>query len=608
MRVDYRRRTAARQPIRYIGSEKADIRFYDGALRRAIGAKNYQVMRANREFPESQEDYGWTYNHAPMLCWWNDHFWVQYLSNPVSEHEPPSHTLLTWSRDGEKWSKPVVIFPQFPLPEGVYTGPEKELLKPGDTAIMHQRMGFYVTNSGRLLVLGFYGVSPRKQVSPNNGWGIARVVREVYADFTFSPVYVIRYNEYGGFQPEHIDFPFYQTSGDPGFIAACDELLGNKLVVRQWWEEQRFDTELFSQSSRQAFCFYTLPDQRVVGLYKHADVNISEDGGESWGDYTRCTSIETSTGKIWGERTEDGRYALVYNPSTDSMHRWPLAVVTSDDGENFDQLLTLTPFVPPTRYEGWAKNLGPQYVRGICEGFPKPMDGHLWVTYSMNKEDIWVCRVPVPITGEETEPIDEDFSDPNIPKWNIYAPSWCRINRCKDSKGLVIRDSDPYDKAIAERVFPESVVLTLQTEIIPKTIGEAGLYLDLTDGRGSTPVRIVFKPDYNLFVKANGVYHKIHSFAVDKVYGITIKADCVLNQFAVWISCEEEELIAKTYRFNTSVHSLERLVFQTKDRVNNYDLESNGKDGSMSDLPNAGRRAPETKFVITMVKTMDHLK
>ena len=103
-------------------------------------------------------------------------------------------------------------------------------------------------------------------------------------------------------------------------------------------------------------------------------------------------------------------------------------------------------------------------------------------------------------------------------------------------------------------------------------------------------------------------YHQIHSFAVDKVYGITIKADCVLNQFAVWISCEEEELIAKTYRFNTSVYSLERLVFQTKDRVNNYDLESNGKDGSMSDLPNAGRRAPETKFVITMVKTMDHLK
>ncbi|HXK97840.1 MAG TPA: six-hairpin glycosidase, partial [Limnochordia bacterium] len=175
-------------PIRYIGLEKADIRFYDGALRHAVGAKHYQVVRANREHPESQEDYGWTYNHAPMLCYWNEHFWIEYLSNPVSEHLPPSHTLLTWSRDGETWSKPVVIFPQYALPEGVYTGPKKELIKPGDTAVMHQRMGFYVSQEGRLLVLGFYGVSPDVHTSPNNGYGIARVVREVYRDFTFSPV------------------------------------------------------------------------------------------------------------------------------------------------------------------------------------------------------------------------------------------------------------------------------------------------------------------------------------------------------------------------------------------------------------------------------------
>lgn len=109
--MNYRQQIAAADPIRYIGSEKADIRFYDGALKHAVGAKHYQVVRANREFPETQEDYGWTYNHAPMLCWWNGHFWIEYLSNPVSEHEPPSHTLLTWSRDGEEWVKPVVIFP-----------------------------------------------------------------------------------------------------------------------------------------------------------------------------------------------------------------------------------------------------------------------------------------------------------------------------------------------------------------------------------------------------------------------------------------------------------------------------------------------------------------
>ncbi|HKM17803.1 MAG TPA: six-hairpin glycosidase [Limnochordia bacterium] len=605
--MNYRQKAAADDPIRYIGSEKADIRFYDGALRHAVGAKHYQVVRANREYPEAQEGYGWTYNHAPMLCWWNDHFWIEYLSNPVSEHKPSSHTLLAWSRDGENWEKPVVVFPQYVLPQGVYTGPKKELLKAGDTAIMHQRMGFYVTQDGRLLVLGFYGISPEVRTSPNNGYGIARVVREVYKEFTFSPIYVIRYNEHGGFKPADVAFPFYQTSSDPGFVKACDELLGNKLVIRQWWEEQRFDVELFPQPSRQAFCWYTLPDQRVVGLYKHALANFSSDGGKTWSEFCKCHSIETSTGKIWGERTSDGRYALIYNPSTDSMHRWPLAAATSDDGINFDDLLALTIHVPPTRYAGWAKNLGPQYVRGICEGYPKPGGGHLWLTYSMNKEDIWVCKVPVPITGVERDPVDEDFTDPALPKWNIYAPKWCRVYACREHQRLVITDSDPYDQAIAERVFPESAVVTVRTRVIAQSIGLAGLYVDLADRRSSVPVRLVFKHDQHLYIKSNGVYNDVGRFALDQVYDLAIKADCALNQFSVAVETNGHRLVDKACKFNASVHSIERLVFHTKQRVNYYDLEANGKDGSMPDLPGAGRRSQETRFCIAMVKTEQSL-
>lgn len=606
--MNYKESIFAKEPVSFCGNEKADIRFFDGALRHAIGAKHYQVVRANREHPETQEDYGWTYNHAPMLCFWNDTFFIEYLSDRVSEHEPPSHTLLTWSKNGEEWTKPVVVFPQYILPEGVYNGPKKELLKKGDTAIMHQRMGFYVSKDNRLLVLGFYGVSPDVHTSPNNGYGIARVVREVYKDFTFSPIYVIKYNEFGGFKKENVDFPFYKDSGDEGFIKACDELLKNKLVTRQWWEEQRFDTEFFKQPGAQAFCYYSIDDKKVVGLYKNALVTISEDGGETWGEFVKCSSIETSTGKIWGEKTQDGNYALVYNPSTDSMHRWPLAVATSKDGIHFYNLLSLTPHVPPTRYEGWAKNLGPQYVRGICEGYPKPNDGHMWLTYSMNKEDIWVCKVPVPISGVEMEPINEDFRDCNIPKWNIYSPKWAKIDVCSKNKCLVIRDSDPYDKAIAERAFVESLVLTVETEIIPKSVGEAGLYIDLTDKTGSTPVRILFKNDFCIYVKSNGVYNKVSAYGLEKSYAVKIKADCVLNTFDVKISCEGKEILNKTYKFSTSVYSLERFVLQTKDKINFYDLESNGKDGSMKDLPNSGKRLPETKFYVSMVKTTEHIK
>jgi len=607
--MNYRKKVYANEPISFCGNEKADIRFYDGALRHAIGTKQYQVVRANREHPETQDDYGWTYNHAPMICFWNGRFFVEYLSDRVGEHEPPSHTLLTWSENGKDWVKPVVVFPEYPLPEGVYTGPKKELLKKGDTAIMHQRMGFYITKDNRLFVLGFYGVSPEIHTNPNNGYGIARVVREVYEDLTFSPIYVIRYNEYGGFKKENVEFPFYKESEDEGFIKGCDELLSNKLVVRQWWEEQRFDTELFKQPSAAAFCYYTTDDNKVIGLYKNSLVNVSEDGGETWSEFVRCASIATSTAKMWGERTEDGNYALVYVPSTDSMHRWPLAVATSPDGRHFYNLLALTTQVPPTRYVGAMKNLGPQYVRGICEGYPKPEDGHMWLTYSMNKEDIWVCKLPVPITGVETEPVNESFkSEKDIFKWNVYSPKWCRVDVSEEDKCLVLRDSDPYDKAVAERTFIESLVLTLETEIIPKSIGEAGLYIDITDKAGSVAVRILFKKDFGIYIRTNGVYNKAAEYEIDKSYNIKIiNADCVLNTFTVVITCEGEEIYKKTHKFNASVNSLERFVLQTKDKVNIYDLESNGKDGSMKDLPGSGEQQKETRFNILMLKTSDHI-
>lgn len=604
--MGYREELLAREPIGFRGSEKADIRFYDGALRHVIGVKHYQVVRANREHPEEQEGYGWTYNHAPMICFWNGYFFVEYLSNEVSEHQPPSHTLLSWSKDGKEWTKPVVVFPQYVLPEGVYTGPKKELLKKGDTAVMHQRMGFYVTSDDRLLVLGFYGVCPDVHTNPNNGYGIARVVREVYKDFTFSPIYVLRYNKYGGFKEEDVEFPYYKESKDEGFIKGCEELLRNKLVTRQWWEEERFDTQFFKQPGGPAFCYYSIDDKKVIGLYKNALVTVSEDGGETWSDFIKCHSIETSTGKIWGQRTPDGKYALVYNPSTDSMHRWPLAVATSADGIYFYNLLSLTFDVPPTRYKGWAKNLGPQYVRGICEGYPRPNDGHMWLTYSMNKEDIWVCKVPVPITGVETQPVDEDLRNGDISKWGIYSPKWARVDVSEE--GLFLTDYDPYDKAIAERVFMESIAVAVEFDVVPVRIGDAGLYVDLRDKRGSVPVRILFKQDMGIYVKSNGVYNKMATYDVGECYNVKIKADCVLNEFHVTISCQGQEIVNKVYRFNTSVYSVERFVLQTKDRINFYDLESNGKDGSMRDLPGAGEKQRETKFCITRFKTSEHIK
>lgn len=585
----------AQDPVQVYTEHPADTRFFDGALPHGQGVWNMQIMRANRSQAQADGSPGHTYNHAPMLCYWRGHFFVEYLSGPKNEHENPSKTWICRSANGIDWNEPETAFPSLPLPEGVYTGPGAELLRPGDHAVMHQRMGFYVAQSGRLYVLGFYGVCPKLNINPNNGYGIARVIREVREDFSLSPIYVIRYNTAGGFAPEHVPFPFYQQAEEP-FVKDCEELLANPLVIRQWWEEQRFDTELFPQSAREAFCWYHAADGKIVGMYKHGNVAISEDEGKTFSAPQVCHSIGTGNGKMWGQKTADGRYALIYHPTPDGMHRWPLALTLSEDGYHYRGLSALTIHVPPTRYEGWAKNLGPQYVRGITENNPAPADDNLWLTYSMNKEDIWVCRAALPLDATPGYP-DEDLAA-DAPHWNVYSPYWAPVRFCEDHWSL--SDAEPYDKAIAQRTFPASERLALTTCVCPQTNG--CLYIDLTGEGGTMPIRLVFRPDGMLYVKSSGAYQPAIPYAPGERYTIAVQADCLRHQFTLRIHNEQTMLWEKDYRFSCQVKAICGITYQTKDRVNPYDLESNGKDSSMSDLPDADTPIEKSEFFITSLK------
>ena len=104
------------EPVRYIGKVNAsnsDYKngYHDGQMRPAVGVRNYQIMRANRTHPEWSDGLGWTYNHAPMLAYFNGQFYCQYLTNPTGEHIPPGVTMLSRSEDGKNWTKPQVLFP-----------------------------------------------------------------------------------------------------------------------------------------------------------------------------------------------------------------------------------------------------------------------------------------------------------------------------------------------------------------------------------------------------------------------------------------------------------------------------------------------------------------
>ena len=502
------------ESVRYVGNVRANIDYHHGQLKPVVGTNSYQVLRANREHPEWAEGTGWTYNHAPMLAYWNNTFYLEYLSNPVGEHIPPGQTLLTTSKNGRDWAKPVVVFPPYELPHGTVKKGYTEPLPDGTHAVMHQRMGFYTASNGRFMVIAYYGISVNLD-NPNDGRGIGRVIREVYADGNFGPIYFIRYNQSAGWGEENTRYPFYTKSNDKGFVEACDELLSNTLMVQQWIEECDRDDELIKfREDLRSFCYYHAADGRVVGLWKWSKVAVSEDNGNTWSPVHDEPSLVMAGAKIWGQRTSDGMYALVYNPVPDNNHRWPLAIVTGKDGFTFDNLRLVVGEVPLRRYHGAYKDAGLNYIRGIDEGNGIPPDGGMWVTYSVGKEDIWVTRIPVPVKLQEENHIDEDFShaDQNgiIKDWNIYSPIWAPVTiepfPSKENKSMKLADKDPYDYAKAERLFPASSNIRVSLKVMAGQKDHGELHIELQDGKGAIPLRILFDTDgYVKFKTGDGL-------------------------------------------------------------------------------------------------------
>ena len=477
------------EPVAYVGGEICNPRLHEGGFRYAIGVENIQVMRANRTHPEEAEDYGWTYNHAPNITYWQGKFYLEYLSNPVDEQQPPGQTLLVTSVDGRRWSKPVVAFPPYKAPEGV------TIPKPYYGYIMHQRMGFYTAPDGRLLLLAFYGHS----YNPFKEGGIGRVVREIYPDGSMGPIYFIRYSSHTKWDASNTAYPFYTQSKDKGFRKACEALLADRLKTLQWIDEDRgldgFYTLKDSINRVQATNWYHRQDGKVVALWKWSYAALSADEGQTWSTPVRVPSLIMAGGKQWGQRTSDGRYAICYNPIETQPYRYPLITITSDDGIRFDSMCVVHGEVPPRRFFGENKDFGPCYVRGITEGEQQPKDQNMWLTYSVNKEDIWVARVPLPVRTTWNGPVNDRFDQilPHdvIPNWNLYRPKWANV--FADGRSLCLTDSDRYDYARAIRVFEQGKRVNIHLRLKVVTENGEPFEIDVTDRHGERMLSLSLK-------------------------------------------------------------------------------------------------------------------
>ena len=578
-----------RDVVHYSGTTEARPERHDGGLKPVVGVHNIQTHRGERP---------WTYNHQPMMAYWNGRFYMHFLTDPRHEHEAPGKTLLQTSDDGYHWSSPVELFPEYDVPEG-WTKEGSDLpaahrLK----AVMHQRVGWYVYDpkakgarkgASKLLAVGSYGICLTIKDDPNDGKGIGRVVREIRPDGTFGPIYFVYYNR--GFNEKNTDFPYYKRSKDKDFVRAVDAMMADPMQRMQWVEEaDRNDPMLPLKRPYKAFSGYTLTDGRKVALWKHAVTSLSADGGHTWREpCDRAPGFVNSNAKIWGQRLTDGSYATVYNPAE---YRWPLAISLSSDGLDYTTLSLVHGEVTPLRHGGQYKSYGPQYTRGIQEGNGTPRDSDLWVTYSNNKEDMWVSRIPVPVRLQATThaasfPKTENLSD--LTDWNLYVPRLCPVS-LKDG-WMQLSDCDPYDYARVERVIPNTKELEVEFDLAMDQTDSGELDIEFVDDCGNVCSRIVADSTGTIRVKGGARYGTLlKSYEKGKAYHIKAVLSASLHRAIYYLNGKK----ACERQFDTPVESVSRIVFRTGMPFSLPDINTPADQDF--DMPRADERTPEASF------------
>ena len=269
----------------------------------------------------------------------------------------------------------------------------------------------------------------------------------------------------------------------------------------------------------------------------------------------------------------------------------------------YKSLLLVNGEITSMRYGGAYKSYGPQYVRGIQEMDGKPRDGNMWVTYSMNKEDMWVSKIPVPVLDKVTAPVNDVFAsmkeNQELNKWNIYSPLWCKVGIEKkgNAKALYLKDSDPFDYAKAERVFPDSKKLAVEFSVTAQQSNFGLLEIELTDAKGIPCLRIMFDSTGSILTKAGYRNKSLGKYTIAETVTIKIELNTATRFYTVTINDNKP---SNNLCF-APVESVERIVFRTG-VIRRFPDADTPTDQSY-DLPDADRKDKESVYYINYLKT-----
>ena len=535
--------------------QRLDLTLPDGGLSPQPGVLNLQIFRATRDDAMNADGDGWTYSHHMDLAVWKGKMYAAWNMTLIDEDRPPAKVVYSTSSDGVSWSRPTDLFPrQFAWACRFY---------------------FYQSTNHRMLA---FCAANNSQGAISEDKKSILLVREVKPDHSLGEVFTL-------INPVPGIYPSFEASSDNGFVEACREAVAKNILLEQQdygvflgdrkmeWHDKAAPYNGFYKFGK-ALCFFHRVDGTLVGLSKMGFVTLSEDEGKTWSKPKLPESLTAGAAKVWGQKSNDNRFALVYNPDPKKGKRFPLVVVSGEDGIHFDGMRVVHGEYSPLRYAGLYKDLGYQYVRGLAEWSNDATladKDAIWLIYSVNKEDIWVSRIPLPVVPEPVNYPNDDFDrvplGSIVKDWNLYAPKWAPVtvvpepgkprNRC-----LELRDGDPVDHAQATRLFPttQSAVILFRLRPMQRT----GYFeTELTDTLGHPLMKMSLTAQGAILVSNSTQEVPVGTYREGQWLSLKLRVDAAAKKAILYLNGKK---VGEELTLNAEGNYLARLTFRTGKR------------------------------------------
>ncbi|MGQ2991394.1 MAG: sialidase family protein [Brevundimonas sp.] len=327
------------------------------------------------------------FSNGVVLIPFKGRLYAMWQASARDEDSADTHVVYSTSQDGERWSAPVVLVPR------------------GDGGIMYSSGG-WVTDGDTLVA--FANVWPDGFQSGAGGYaeyrtstdGLTWSAPQRVTGADGAPVegvieqdphlYDGRLHTAFHMRPGMIARPWFTEDllGRSGWRAGSYVNLPRDISGAAAEHEKRLSREIEPSLFRR-------DDGCLVMVFRDEELSFRQiatescDRGETWSAPV-LTDMPDSRAKQSAGNLPDGTAYLVNAPNADR-RRMPLAVTLSDDGRRFDRsfLLRGQGDLQPLRFEGQYKRPGYHYPKSVV------WNGHLYIGYATNKEDVQVTRVPL---------------------------------------------------------------------------------------------------------------------------------------------------------------------------------------------------------------------